>query len=85
MGYDKTRFYRGDRHGDVPQEFPHGAYFSRNRDTSAGVARLGGRSAPEEYRLTNRDPVSAALEPLRLAIPIRIDVANERLAIFFYV
>jgi hypothetical protein len=51
MGYDKTRFYRGDRHGDVPQEFPHVAFFSRDREYSAGFARQGGRRAPEEYRL----------------------------------
>jgi hypothetical protein len=51
MGYDKMPFYRGDRHGDVPNQFEYGGYFSRDRATSAGIARLGGRSAPEEYRL----------------------------------
>lgn len=67
MGYDRTRFYRGDRHGDVPQEFPYGAFSSRDREYSAGFARQGGRSAPEEYRLNlqkafrDHEPVTAGV------------------------
>ena len=50
-GYSRENFYRGERTGKTPTEFPHGGHFSRDRDTAAGVAQIGGASAPTTYRL----------------------------------
>jgi hypothetical protein len=68
LGYADEPFYRGDRSGKTPTEFPNGAFFSRDWDTAAGFARAGGQDAPTEYRLkldrTFRDYDNLAAETL---------------------
>jgi hypothetical protein len=58
MRYSKDTFYRGERTGAVPQEFPDGAHFSRDYGTAEGFAKQGGRNAPEEYRLNLQNTFS---------------------------
>jgi hypothetical protein len=52
LGYDETPFYRGEASGRLPDEYPGGAHFSRDRDEAMGFARRGGKAEPREFRLT---------------------------------
>ena len=51
QGYADEPFYRGEASGDLPAEFPEGAYFARDKEYAAGFARRGGQAEPREYRL----------------------------------
>jgi len=66
MGYADDVFYRGERTGTVPTEFPEGAHFSRKKDIADGFARKGGATESTEYRL-KLDRVFADYEDLTAA------------------
>jgi hypothetical protein len=51
MGYSPQAFWRGERSGTLPNEYPAGAYYSRDKDYATGFARMGGRPEPREFRL----------------------------------
>lgn len=50
QGYSNEKFWRGESSGEAPERYPRGAFFSRNRETAAGVAARGGQE-PREFRL----------------------------------
>ena len=66
MGYADDVFYRGERSGIVPTEFPEGAHFSRKKEIADGFARKGGATDSTEYRL-KLDRVFADYEDLTAA------------------
>lgn len=51
MGYSDDVFWRGEATGKLPNEYPGGAFFSRDREYAAGFARRGGQPDPREFRL----------------------------------
>jgi hypothetical protein len=51
QGYAEEPFYRGERSGLLPDEYPKGAYFSRDKAYSDGFAQVGGRPDAREFRL----------------------------------
>jgi hypothetical protein len=66
QGYSDERFWRGERSGTLPNRYPEGAFFSRDRETAAGVARLGGFDEPRESAL-NLTRTFADYKPLTAA------------------
>jgi hypothetical protein len=51
MGYSDEPFYRGERTGRLPNEYPSGTYYSRDKSVAAEFARRGGQDQPREFRL----------------------------------
>ncbi|BCH30279.1 hypothetical protein MesoLjLc_22090 [Mesorhizobium sp. L-8-10] len=51
MGYSDDVFWRGEANGKLPNEYPSGAHFSRDREYAAGFAQKGGQPDPREFRL----------------------------------
>src|SRR5712671_5149497 len=51
QGYADEPFYRGERDGSQPTDFPEGAFFSRDRKYEDEFARVGGAAEAPEYRL----------------------------------
>jgi hypothetical protein len=51
QGYADEPFYRGERSGALPDEYPTGAYFSRDKGYADGIAQAGGRPDAREFRL----------------------------------
>lgn len=51
QGYAPEPFYRGERTGALPDEYPAGAFFSRDADYARGFANRGGQPEPREFRL----------------------------------
>ena len=66
MGYADDVFYRGERSGTIPAEFPDGAHFSRSKDIADGFAAKGGATDSTKYRL-KLDRVFADYEDLTAA------------------
>lgn len=51
LGYAEEPFYRGEKNGSAPTEYPKGGYFARDKETADGFAREGGQTESREFRL----------------------------------
>jgi hypothetical protein len=51
QSYADEPFYRGERTGDLPNEYPDGAYFSRDKSYADAFAQRGGEPESREFRL----------------------------------
>jgi hypothetical protein len=58
LGYADDVFYRGEAKGVLPNEYPGGAFFSRDKEYATGFARKGGGDAPREFRLNLQNTLS---------------------------
>jgi hypothetical protein len=52
MGYADEPFYRGEQRGRLPNEYPEGAHFSRDKSYANAWAKRGGQKEAREFRLT---------------------------------
>lgn len=64
-------FWRGERSGQAPSEYPGGGYFSRDKDYADGFARKGGLPEAREFRLDLRNAYKD-YEPLTAAAYSRL-------------
>jgi hypothetical protein len=51
QGYEDTPFFRGERAGDAPVEYPTGGHFSRSKEVADRYAQAGGLPEAREFRL----------------------------------
>ncbi len=58
MGYADEPFYRGEASGSLPDEYPAGRDFSRDKATSDGFAQRGGQPEAREFRLKVEKPLN---------------------------
>jgi hypothetical protein len=60
LGYADQVFYRGEATGSSPDQYPGGAFFSRDKEYSQGFANRGGADAPREFSLNLQNSFSDA-------------------------